>query len=391
MIRSAVDPKYAGLRTPARKRERLQRLRPCATAAISGLLLVGCASRPPSLLIPIATAPEGGGAIDLLAITTRAPSSLPGEIYSGERSREISGQIITVSIPPNHQPGQLEWPSGPAADAENEFAALTIQPATPDDAWAWFDRQDTDGRLLVFVHGYNVRFADAVYRLAQIAEDMPVTAAPVLFSWPSAGELLGYHYDRESATYARDALEIVLSQAVESENISQVTILAHSMGSWITMEALRQMSIRHGRTPEKIADVILAAPDLDIDVFEQQFLTLGDDRPFFTFIVSADDRALDLSKRLARGEQRLGAIDPSEEPYRSRIEQTPGITVIDLSQVKGGGAARHSKFAESEEMLEFARRTLADDEALTEERTSIGEQAGAVIVTLGLGVASPSD
>lgn len=157
------------------------------------------------------------------------------------------------------------------------------------------------------------------------------------------------------------------------------------------METLRQMSIRNGRVSEKIADVILAAPDLDIDVFEQQFLALGEKRPYFTLIVSADDRALGLSKMLARGEQRLGAIDPSKEPYRSRIAATPGVSVIDLSAAKGTDGALHSKFSGSEEMLDFARRTMSDNEAAVAERRSLGELAGAVIVTLGLGVAKASE
>jgi len=363
---------------------------PFSASVLMLLALTACVSRPPSLLIPINEAPQGGRVIELLAITTRAPSDVPGEVYSSARSRDLSGQIISVSVPPNHQPGQLEWPSGPVPDVENEFATLDLRAAADGGAWAWFDAQETDGRLLIFVHGYNVQFADAVYRLAQITEDLPVMSAPVLFSWPSRGALLGYNYDRESATYARDAFETVLNQAIASERISQITVLAHSMGSWITMETLRQMSIRNGAVSEKVADVILAAPDLDLDVFEQQFLALGDERPHFTFIVSSDDRALGLSRLMAGGEQRLGAIDPSQEPYRSRIEATPGITVLDMSDVEAGGA-RHSKFAESTEFAAFARATLADDDSSSTSRTSIGEQAGAVIVTLGLGLAELSD
>ena len=359
--------------------------------AICALVLGGCATSSPSLLLPIEQAPIGAKSVDMLAITTRAPSESPGEIYSGARSRSLSGRIIDVSIPPNHQRGRLELPSSKSPDPIKEFAALSVEPTTPDQAWAWFERQETDGRVLFFVHGYNVRFADAVFSLAQITTDLPVIAAPVLFSWPSRGELSGYIYDRESATYARDAFETVLTKAIESEKVSQVTILAHSMGSWITMETLRQMSIRNGRVSDKIADVILAAPDLDIDVFEQQFLALGEKRPYFTFIVSADDRALGLSKMLARGEQRLGAIDPSKEPYRSRIAATPGVSVIDLSAAKGTDGALHSKFSGSEEMLDFARRTMSDNEAAVAERRSLGELAGAVIVTLGLGVAKASE
>lgn len=357
------------------------------TILIFGLLSVsGCATKSPSLLLPVDAAPTSATSVDLLAISTRAPSKVPGQIYTGERSRDVTGQIITVSIPPSHQPGRLEWPSDKNPDPQKEFAALSVEAATPEKAWAWFDQQHTDGRLLIFVHGYNVQFADAVFRLAQIRKDLPVIAAPVLFSWASGGELLGYNYDKESATYARDAFEMVLNRAIASERVSRITILAHSMGSWVTMETLRQMSIRQGKLPDKIADVVLASPDLDLDLFEQQFLSLGEKRPFFTFIVSSDDRALGISKRLARGKQRLGAIDPSKEPYRSRIEATPGIRVIDLSKVKAGGA-RHSKFAESSEIRDFASRTLADDAAAKTNRTTAGELAGAVIVTLGLGVA----
>ncbi len=362
-----------------------------SVAAFSIVLLGGCATQSQSLLIPINQAPAGATTVDLLAITTRAPSDVPGEIYSGERSRDVSGRIIEVSIPPSHQRGRVELPSSPNPDPETEFAAVSVEAATPEQAWAWFEAQETDGRVLIFVHGYNVRFADAVFSLAQITEDLPVVAAPVLFSWPSRGALLGYLYDRESATYARDAFEMVLTEAVESDNVSQITILAHSMGSWITMETLRQMSIRNGRVSEKIVDVVLAAPDLDIDVFEQQFLALGEDRPYFTFLVSRDDRALGLSRLLAGREQRLGSIDPSQEPFRSRIEATPRVAVIDLSAVSGSDAARHSKFSGSEEMLDFARRTMAQNAQATNERTPIGELAGAVIVTLGLGVAQLSE
>ncbi|MEL6567676.1 MAG: alpha/beta hydrolase [Pseudomonadota bacterium] len=361
-----------------------------AALILAGLILAGCASNKPSLLVPIEAAPENASVVDLLAITTRAPSDLPGQVYGSQRG-QLSGHAFKVSVPPNHQVGRMEWPSGDAPDPENEFAIVDLEPAEPSDIWRWFDEQDTDGRVLIFVHGYNVQFADAVFRLAQIAEDLSIRAAPVLFSWPSGGEVAGYYYDRESANYSRDAFESVITQAVEDENVTQVSILAHSMGSWITMETLRQMAIRDGRLSEKITDVVLAAPDLDVDVFQTQFQRLGAERPHFTFLVSTDDRALNMSKVLGRGVQRLGAINPSQEPYRSRIEATPGVTFVDLSALEGGGRMAHTKFAETGEMVGLARETLADDEALTEERTSIGEQAGAVIITLGQSVAGLSE
>lgn len=368
-----------------------RRVTALVASVFASILIAGCASNPPSLLIPIEAAPENAKVVDLLAITTRAPSDVPGQIYGSQRG-ELSGHIFKVSVPPNHQVGRMEWPSGANPDPENEFAVVDLRSAEPDDIWVWFNEQDTNGRVLFFVHGYNTEFPDAVYRLAQITEDLELRAAPVLFSWPSGGEVAGYYYDRESANYSRDSFEWVLTQAAENENVTEIVILAHSMGSWITMETLRQMSIRDGEISEKIKDVVLAAPDLDIDVFQTQFQRLGPQRPHFTFVVSSDDRALKLSKVLGRGVQRLGAVDPSQEPYRSRIEATPGVTFVDLSALEGGGGMSHTKFAESTEMVDFARQTLAIDETLADEAISIGAQADAVIVTLGQSVyGTPED
>ena len=89
----------------------------------------------------------------------------------------------------------------------------------------------------------------------------------MLFTWPSRGDVLGYVYDKESATYSRDDLEYLLTRAALDPNVSDITVMAHSMGNWVMMEALRQMSIRQGHVFPKIKNVIMASPDLDVDVF----------------------------------------------------------------------------------------------------------------------------
>ena len=70
-------------------------------------------------------------------------------------------------------------------------------------------------RVLIFVHGFNTRFEEAVYRFAQIVHDARVDVAPVLFTWPSGGSVTDYVYDRDSAIYSRDALEAVLQALVK--------------------------------------------------------------------------------------------------------------------------------------------------------------------------------
>jgi alpha-beta hydrolase superfamily lysophospholipase len=54
-----------------------------------------------------------------------------------------------------------------------------------------------------------------------------------------------------------------------------VHILAHSMGAWLAIEALRENAI--SGSPDlngKLGDVMLAAPDIDLNVFRQQLARL---------------------------------------------------------------------------------------------------------------------
>ncbi len=135
------------------------------------------------------------------------------------------------------------------------------------------------GHVLVFVHGYNTRFDEAVFRLAQVVHDSGAPVTPVLFSWPSWGSLASYPYDRESAAFSRDALEDLLARLAKDPSVTQVSVLAHSMGGWLTMEALRQMGIRQGGIPARISNVMLAAPDIDVDVALMQGRAFGGRRP----------------------------------------------------------------------------------------------------------------
>ena len=225
----------------------------------------------------------------------------------------------------------------------------------------------TPGRkVLIFVHGYNTRFVEAVYSFAQIVHDARVDVAPVLFTWPSGGNVVDYVYDRDSAMYSRDALEVVLQALTNNPNVGSISILAHSMGNYLTVETLRQMSIRDHGLPSKIRDVMLASPDIDVDVFRRQIAEI-DASPRttqFTLFVSRDDKALGLSSFLARDTTRLGALDPTKEPYSSMLEKAK-VNVVDLTSVASNDAANHSKFATGEVVAAIGDR-LADGQTLNE-------------------------
>ncbi|MGR9468379.1 alpha/beta hydrolase [Rhizobium leguminosarum] len=355
-------------------------------AALTGLLvatmvLAGCGGRPVGVMQAAGTVAPGTSKVDLLVATTRAADDNPAVLFSGERGTGLAVNAVDVSIPPeaNRKVGQVQWPSRLPADPLRDFVTVSVDPLDGERAGeTWLKtHMPKSRRVLVFVHGFNNRYEDAVYRFAQIVHDSHADVAPVVFTWPSRGSIFDYNYDKESTNYSRDALEELLTRTAANPAVSDVTIMAHSMGTWLTVEALRQMAIRNGHVAAKINNVILASPDLDVDVFGRQFASLGKERPHFTIFVSQDDRALALSRRISGNVDRLGQIDPSVEPYRSKLEAA-GITVLDLTKLKGGDRLNHGKFAESPEMVKLIGDRLIAGQAITDSNVGLGEAVGAV-------------
>ncbi|MBD8652542.1 alpha/beta hydrolase [Rhizobium sp. CFBP 13726] len=352
-------------------------------AALLAAALSGCAGRPEGVLVPAAAGAaetKGISKVDVLVATTRRPSETPGVLFSGERDKTPSVTEISVSIPPDsvRKIGEVQWPKKIVADPTKEFATLSVTPLSPQRANEWLrGNLPKSRRVMVFVHGFNNRYDDAVYRFAQIVHDSGTDVAPVLFTWPSRGSIFAYNYDKESTNYSRDALEDMLSRLSKDSQVSEVTIMAHSMGSWLTVEALRQMAIRDGRVAPKITNVILASPDLDVDVFTNQFSALGPKHPKFTLFVSRDDRALNLSRRISGNIDRLGQVDPTVEPYRTEFEKA-GITVLDLTALKGNDPLNHGKFASSPDVVKLIGNRLIAGQEVTDSDVGLGERLGAV-------------
>ena len=332
-----------------------------ALAALAALsLLAGCASRPEvgALADNMAVAP---GATDhsIMVATSRARDSRPGTYFNGERSTAFDLAEFTVSVPPNHKHGEVELPQSGAGNPQTDFVVRDGGYIENEKAFvAQLNRrlaQKPRGQrsIIIFIHGYNTLFAEGLYRFAQVVHDSKSTAVPVHFSWASRGQLSDYVYDNNSATAARDRLERLFRLALAS-NAEKVNVLAHSMGNWVTVEAMRQMKIKGGVPhPEKIGTIMLAAPDIDIDVFKSQMRAIGDPKKPFFVILSRDDRALALSRYLAGDKSRVGDTPDTQELT------TLGAVVIDLTDVKGQDSMNHDKFAEIANAAPELRSVLA--------------------------------
>ncbi|MGL5734911.1 MAG: alpha/beta hydrolase, partial [Beijerinckiaceae bacterium] len=316
----------------------------------------------------------------------------PGEMFTGERAVGLNFADIAISIPPDgaRQAGEIQWPSTPPGNPATDFVTVRADRIDQPTALRRFYArlgQTKHRSVLIFVHGYNTRFEEAVYRLAQIVHDARAPVLPLLFTWPSRGELLSYPYDQESATYSRDALEAVLQTVSKDPAVGEVSILAHSMGNWVTVEALRQMAIRNKVIAPKIKNIILAAPDIDVDVFRRQMRSIGVQHPPVTIFISRDDKALSLSKRISGSTERVGSINPDEEPYKSQLRELGSgrVNVIDLSHVEGGDPLGHTKFAQSPAVVQLIGRRLASGQRLNESG-GLGDTLGSTATGVFTGI-----
>jgi esterase/lipase superfamily enzyme len=131
------------------------------------------------------------------------------------------------------------------------------------------------------------------------------------------------------------------------------------------------MAIRNGRVAPKIRNVMLAAPDVDVDVFRSQIQEMGNSHPNFTLFVARDDRALAVSRRVWGDVDRLGGIDASKARYANELVKYR-INVVDLTDVEGAGAFKHAKFANSE-VVQLIGRRLASGQTITDSKVGIGD------------------
>jgi esterase/lipase superfamily enzyme len=315
----------------------------------AALICCSCTSRSlQGVLVPTAETAEGVSRVPILIATTRARAADDaGAMFGGMSSDEMSFGQVTVSIPPDNARavGEVQWPAAPPGDPRREFVTVSsgyLDRAGFARAVADTAKVNRRSKAMVFVHGFNNRFDDAVYRFAQIVRDGRLPVVPILFSWPSRGigSLNAYQADREVATQSGGSLQELLDAVASVPGIQEITLVCHSMGCLVMLDALHAVAQRGGKTAAKLKNVALVAPDVEADVFLKQIGEMGPRRPRFALFVSQDDTALKLSGSLPGNTARLGDISPEQEPYKSELAQQK-ILVFDLTHL--GGDDPHSR------------------------------------------------
>ncbi|MBZ8118905.1 alpha/beta fold hydrolase [Roseovarius sp. LXJ103] len=301
-----------------------------AAAAFS--LLAACAERG----VVMYADPRPDASIEVMYVATQRALGKANDTFGEKRNATLNHFRAEISVPPNHEVGQIEWPRG-TPDASRHFV-ITQSSLLPDSAQMarQIAAERRTGDTMIFVHGYNNTLSEAMYRFAQIKTDYGVTGPGVLFSWQSAGNPRGYIYDRDSVLFARDDLVETIRQVARHSD-ERVFLLAHSMGAQLMMEALRQIALTGDLALlDRVATVALISPDIDPDLFRDQVTTVGTLRAPILVFVSREDWALGLASLITGSKERLGVISSG-----AQVEGLD-VRVIDVSGLEDGKDMNHA-------------------------------------------------
>lgn len=291
-------------------------------------------------------------------------------IHSAKKT--LSYGSCDVSIPENHSLAEIERPSiwrfEFHPDPEKH---MILQKVVPESKDVFFNQvsaavsSSPSKDAFVFIHGYNMSFERAAIRTAQLTYDLGFKGAPILYSWPSKGSLLGYLADEDAVDETTADFKHFLEDVANNTGASVVHVVAHSMGNRAALPALSQLAgDTHFPNFAKFSTIVFAAPDVDRDVFVNAIAQIRKPQTKITLYVSQHDQALNASHFLFHKELRAGEGG-------SHTIVLPGMDTVDVSQISAD-ALGHSYYGNNSnvvrDLLEFFRGKIAPRPGLTPVR-----------------------
>ncbi|MDT9340630.1 alpha/beta hydrolase [Trichodesmium erythraeum 21-75] len=289
--------------------------------------------------------------------------------FSGKRDDKLHYGICQVAVPKSHKIGSIGSPLWKRLITLKDdrlklhFQSLKILEKEP--FWENINEELKDHEInersaLVFVHGYNVNFEDAAIRAAQMGFDLQVPGITAFYSWPSQGKLSAYPVDEASIEASEKYMTEFLLNLAEKTDIEKIHIIAHSMGNRGLLRAVQRI-ISQVQTITNIAfgQIILAAPDVDIDLFKELAKGYRQLAERTTLYISSKDKALATSA-LIHQHGRAGFFPP--------VTVVEGIDTVKVSKIDLT-LLGHGYFADARLVLEDIRDLLINN-------TSPGQRRG---------------
>jgi esterase/lipase superfamily enzyme len=277
--------------------------------------------------------------------TNRQPCG-GSDVFSADRQDDMNYGLAKVSIPKNaHRSGNVERPTSflKLVFKENKNKHFVIDSSdvlTEPELKNSLVEKSQSKSMMLFVHGYNVSFKDAVFKSAQIKYDLKYEWPMLLFSWPSNASIRSYPSDKENALYSSKHLAHLL-KVIASLKIEEVIVVAHSMGTFCLAEALSKLN--EDILFQRLA---LAAADIDKAAFLSDYAeNINKTFEQTSLYVSSTDRAL-LASDWMNESNRVGDT-------RDDVLVTNHMESIDMSNLDEGiFSLGHSYISESNRALD---------------------------------------
>ncbi|MBI1205060.1 MAG: alpha/beta fold hydrolase [Rhodopseudomonas sp.] len=299
-------------------------------------------------------------AVDLLFASNRVSDTTSAKLdLTGGRGDKLTFGAAQVHVPHDHKIGKLELPlkanwlklrwSDEATDPQRHFIVEQIG-FFDRDRFVELAKANPRRTAVVFVHGFNTSFREGLLRLAQIVWDLQFLGVPVLFSWPSQGGFLSYVYDFNSALGARDSFQELIDILRSQAGIAELHVIAHSMGNLVVLDALSGL-VSAGQPT--IAELIMAAPDVDIDLFQGLIKKVGQIVRGMTLYASANDWAMKVSRDLSK-KPRAGDVFETGPVVAQKLDS------IDVSAIGNEMfGLNHNTFASNRSLVDDIGRLIA--------------------------------
>lgn len=305
----------------------------------------------PTAKLPEAYVPRGGPTsgydiVELYYATHRRPTGAtdPGRFYGGDRGPMVYGKAY-VSVPKDRPQGALPKPSIWRAefrpDPERHIVLTDVRPSNSREAFFTDLHGRIDGskqkEVFVLIHGFNTSFQESAEGAAQLAADLAIDGAPILYSWPSKGNLLAYAADEKEAQVDAQIADLAafMNDVARRSGATRVNLVAHSMGNRFLLKALVKLAAQPPAEQPRFNEIVLASPDVGVDDFSgvwPQVKTLGQ---HYTLYASTRDKALMISGQI-HDMQRIGDAH--------KVITADGLQTVETTAASGG-LLGHSDFA----------------------------------------------
>jgi esterase/lipase superfamily enzyme len=281
--------------------------------------------------------------------TDRTGTSREEGYFSAGRA-ELTFGIAQVSVPDDHRMGALEkprwWRLEFRPNPDKHVAVMSVA-ALERDSFIERMRESVAGKAskeaLVFVHGYNVTFVDALRRTAQLAKDLDFSSIALAYCWPSEASHLKYPVDEANVRWTQFDFRKFLELCARDLGLESVHIIAHSMGSRLLAETLGELPDMGLQAQEaRLTSTVFAAPDIDSDTFCKLAAQFARERRRCTLYLSSKDKALWASKMVHK-HARAGRSG-------EHLVVVPGVDTVDASEVDTS-LVGHSYFGDTRTLI----------------------------------------